>query len=183
MEIKLYKGAPENGNGREKKELELYTFLDKLKIPYDRADHEAAHTMEDCAAISEALGTHVCKNLVLQNRQGTMFYLLMMPADKPFKTKEITEQLSCARLSFVKEELMVELLGVTPGAATVFSLMKDLDRCVGLVIDRDLLRMPSVGAHPMVNTSTLKISLDDLLNKFLPAVRHDYTPVTLLGAD
>ena len=76
--------------GRLLKEMAVYELLDKLEISYQRVDHEAAATVEDCHDVDEALGIHICKNLFLCNRQKTDFYLLMMPGLKKFKTKELS---------------------------------------------------------------------------------------------
>ena len=87
--MKLFKGRPENTENREAREVRVYDFLDELGIEYIRTDHEPADTMEACNRIDAVLDVVICKNLFLCNRQKTVFYLLMMPGDKPFKTKEI----------------------------------------------------------------------------------------------
>ena len=83
---------------------EVLHLLEKLHIPFQYVSHDPANTMEDCKAISEALNVAVCKNLFLCNRQQTEFYLLCMPADKPFKTKDLSAQIGSARLSFGSAE-------------------------------------------------------------------------------
>ena len=55
--------------------------------------------MKACEKIDEILDAFICKNLFLRNQQATRFYLLMMPADKKFKTKELSKQIGSARLS------------------------------------------------------------------------------------
>ena len=175
----LYKGRPEDTDGRETKEIKVYDFLDSLGVEYDRVDHDVAMTMEDCAEIDKVLGSDTCKNLFLCNRQQTDFYLLLMPASKPFKTKDISAQLGTARLSFASEEQMVKYLGVTPGSATVLGLMNDKDREVNLVIDEDVLRGDSVGCHPCMNTSSIKIKTADMIQKVIPATKHTYRTVKL----
>ena len=104
--MELYSGRPADINSRLSKEVRVYDLLDKLGIEYKRADHPAAETMEACLEIEKVLGVEICKNLFLRNRQKTEFYLLMMPGSKPFKTKDITKQLGCARLSFAEAEFM-----------------------------------------------------------------------------
>lgn len=99
------KGRPADVTGRLEKEIRVYDLLDSLGVEYERIDHEAAFTMEACEKIDEALEAVVCKNLFLCNRQKTMFYLLMMPGDKPFKTKELSAQIGSARLSLRKKHL------------------------------------------------------------------------------
>ena len=88
--MELLKGRPADVGGREEREIRVYDFLDELGIEYFRTDHEEANTMEKCNEIDRILDTIICKNLFLCNRQKTDFYLLMMPGDKPFKTKDIT---------------------------------------------------------------------------------------------
>ncbi len=175
----IYKGRPENIDGRSEKEIRVYDLLDMLAIDYERADHEKAETMEACVEIDRALGTEMCKNLFLCNRQKTQFYLLLMPADKPFKTKELSAQLGCARLSFADAEDMEKYLGITPGSVSVMGLMNDTENSVQLLIDREIAESEYLGCHPCVNTSSIKVKTKDIFEKFLKNVRHDSITVDL----
>lgn len=157
----------------------VYALLDQIGIPYEVIHHEEAHTMEICQGIEKDLGAPICKNLFLCNRQQTDFYLLLIPGDKVFKTKYLSSQLGCARLSFAGEEFMESLLHIHPGSVSPMGLMNDTENKVRLIIDKDLTSEPFVGCHPCRNTATLKISMKDLLEKFAPAVHHDYTIVEL----
>lgn len=177
----LQNGRPSDLNGREARETRTYDFLDELNIPYTRLDHEKAETMELCREIDERLGAPICKNLFLCNRQGTAFYLLMMPGDKVFKTKELSAQIGSARLSFAGAENMLEFLDILPGSVSVLGLMNDHDCRVELLIDEDLLNNPFVGCHPCVNTSSLCLATEDVLKRFLPATGHTYRTVHLVG--
>lgn len=179
MEIKLYKGRPENCDGRSEKEIKVYDFLEKAGVGFERADHEPAMTMEICEDIDKTLGALICKNLFLCNRQKTSFYLLMMPGDKPFKTKDLSAQIDSSRLSFAEPELMEKYIGTTPGSASVLGLIFDTEREVRLLIDSDVLRSEFFGCHPCENTSSLKIKTSDLTEKILPALGHAYTKVEL----
>ena len=163
------------------KECAAYDLLERLDIPFTRADHPAAFTMEECEAVSQALHTPICKNLFLCNRQKTAFYLLLLPASKPFRTKEITAQLGCARLSFAGEEQLASLLHLTPGSATIFGLQYDTENRVQLVVDRDLLDEAYFGCHPCINTSTIRLKTSDVFDRLTHALHHDYTLVTLKG--
>lgn len=174
----LQTGRPENFADRLPKEQRCYDMLDRLGIAYGRVDHEHADTIEACHEIESTLGAKICKNLFLTNRQQTEFYLLLMPGDKPFKTKLLSKQIGTARLSFASPEHMQELLDITPGSVSVFGLMNDKGR-VYLVIDADLLKDEYIGFHPCINTSTLKIKTADIIEKFLPEVRHEYAVVEL----
>lgn len=177
--MELIKGRPDNCEGRLDREVRVYDFLDSLGIEYFRTDHDEANTMEVCNEIDKVLGTLICKNLFLCNRQKTDFYLLMMPGDKPFKTKDITKQLGCSRLSFADSEAMLEYLDIKPGAVSIMGLINDKDNKVRLVIDRAVVEEDTIGCHPCVSTSSLKIKTDDILNVYLPAVHHEPTFVEL----
>ena len=174
-------GGEPSPNGRLYKEMAVYDLLERLKIPYMRLDHGVTASVEDCHDVDRILGIHICKNLFLCNSQKTDFYLLMMPGDKKFKTKELSAQIHSARLSFAGPEYMEEFLNISPGSVSVMGLMNDRNKRVRLLIDQDILRDEYVGCHPCVNTSSLKIKTKDILDKFLPYVEHDYTAVELVG--
>ena len=179
--MELQKGRPENTDNRLDKEIRVYDFLDKLGIQYQRIDHEAAMTMEACEEIDRALGdnTTICKDLFLCNRQETDFYLLLMPGDKPFKTKDLSAQIHSARLSFAKPEYMEKYLDITPGSVSVLGLMNDSEKKVQLLIDEDVMKEPYFGCHPCINTSSLKFTTEDLMQKIIPALEHEPVTVTL----
>ncbi|MBR6664861.1 MAG: prolyl-tRNA synthetase associated domain-containing protein [Lachnospiraceae bacterium] len=170
--MELMKGRPADCTGRLEREVAVYDLLDELGIEYMRVDHEEANTMEACEAIDGALGTAMCKNLFLCNRQKTDFYLLMMPGDKPFKTKDLSQQIGSARLSFAEAEFMEEYLNILPGSVSVMGLMNDKEHHVQLLVDKEVMEGEAVGCHPCVNTSSLRLSMTDLREKFLPAVAH-----------
>lgn len=175
----LVKGRPENNNNRLEKEIRVYDFLDRIGIEYERVDHNNADTMEACVEIEKTLGAKICKNLFLCNRTKTEFYLLLMPSDKPFKTKDITKQIGCSRLSFANGEDMEKYLDIKPGAVSVMGLMNDKENKVKLLIDKSVATGAEIGCHPCVNTSSLKIKTNDILKIFLPAVNHLPTIVEL----
>ena len=177
--LKLEKGRPADCAGRLEKEVRTYDFLDKLNIEYERIDHEAAMTMEECADVDEALGAMICKNLFLCNRQETTFYLLMIPGDKKFKTKDLSAQIGSARLSFAKPEYMEKFLDITPGSVSVLGLMNDKEHQVKLLIDEEVLNSEYFGCHPCINTSSLRMRTADLIEKVLPAMEHDFVKVKL----
>lgn len=180
MELKLEKGRPVNNEGRLEKEIKTYDLLDSLGIIYERVDHEEANTMEACLEIDKVLAPAViCKNLFLCNAQKTKFYLLMIREDKKFKTKEISHQINSARLSFAAPEYMEQFLDITPGSVSVMGLMNDKENEVRLLVDEDILKEEYFGCHPCINTSSIRLKVKDIFEKFLPAVHHDYTIVQL----
>lgn len=157
----------------------VYDFLDSVGVEYVTLCHPAAFTMEECEAVRRDIGAPVFKNLFLTNRQQTDFYLLMIPADKPFKTKYLSSQLGCARLSFASAEKMEELLHIHPGAVSPLGLIHDKEHKVRLIIDRDLVTTGLYACHPCVNTASVAMTLRDLLDKVIPATGHPHTWVTL----
>ena len=175
----IEKGRPASCEDRLKKERKVYDLLDSLGIEYDRADHDAAMTMEACEEVDKALDVKICKNLFLTNRQGTAFYLLLIPGDKPFKTKDLSSQIGSSRLSFGSHELMEDILDITPGSLSVLGLMNDLDHDVTLLIDEDVISAEYFGCHPCINTSTLKFKTSDRTEKIIPALKHRPTMVKL----
>jgi len=178
MEIsEIFNTAP--AGGRSEAEMATFALLDRLGISYQRVVHPPADTMEDCAAISDVLGTRICKNLFLCNRQKTDFYLLAMPEDKPFHTKDLSHQIGSARLSFASPEAMVELLGCTPGSASVLGLMNDTEHKVRLLMDRETYEAEQFACHPCKNEGSLCMKTSDLLRVFLPHTGHDVTVVEL----
>ena len=171
--MELMKGRPENTEGRLPKEIRVYDFLDSLGIDYQRIDHEEAMTMEVCAAIDEALEATICKNLLLCNRQGTAFYLLMLPGDKVFKTSVLSKQIGSSRLSFASAEAMEQYLDITPGSVSVLGLMNDKENHVQLLMDQDVVKGEYIGCHPCINTSSLKLKTSDLIQRIIPAMGHE----------
>ena len=171
--MKLDTGRPADCSGRLEKEVRVYDLLDSLGVAYQRIDHEAAMTMEACAAIDEVLDAVICKNLLLCNRQCTVFYMLMMPGDKVFKTKDLSAQIGSSRLSFADSRYMEEFLDITPGSLSVLGLQNDKENRVQLLIDEDVLKHPFVGCHPCINTSSLRMETKDLMQTLIPALQHE----------
>ena len=177
--MKLENGRPADCSGRLPKEIRTYDLLDKLGVAYQRIDHEAAMTMEACAEVDACLGATICKNLLLCNRQNTAFYLLMIPGDKVFKTSVLSKEIGSSRLSFAKPEYMERFLDITPGSLSVLGLMNDRENHVQLLIDEDLLHGETIGMHPCINTSSLRIRTQDLMEKIIPAMDHPARIVSL----
>jgi len=177
--MEVYQGRPENWAARLPKEIRVYDLLDSLQIDYLRVDHEVVMTMEACREIDESLGMEICKNLLLCNRQKTNFYLLLIPGSKVFQTKELSKQIGTSRLSFASAEHMEQFLDITPGSLSVLGLANDIEQRVQLLIDEDILKCPTFGCHPCINTSTLRFSTQDLMQKLIPAMGHTPTMVRL----
>ena len=175
----LYNGTPEDLSDRLPKEIRTYDLLDFLHVPFSRLDHDETASIESCMEVEKLLGIHICKNLFLCNAQKTKFYLLMMPGTKKFKTKNLSKQINSARLSFASSEKMEELLDITPGSLSVLGLINDPECKVTLLADEDVLKGEYIGFHPCINTSSLRLSMQDLTDKIIPAMGHPLKTVNL----
>ena len=177
--MELYNGRPQDVSGRTEKEIRVYDYLDDLSISYSRLDHAPAFGSEEelCREIEDSLGARICKNLFLANRQRTRFYMLMIPEHKVFKSSDISKQAGSSRLHFAESEYMEELIGCTPGSASVMGLIYDTDHKVQLLVDDEVINAEYVGCHPCINTSSLRISSEDIFKRFVESTGHDFIVV------
>lgn len=171
MEMKIYKGAP-SFDGISEKEIKTYTLLSELGIEFERIEHEAAFTIAACEEIDKMFGTPLCKNLLLCNSQKNKFFMLLLPGDKQFDTKELRSQIGSSRLSFAPGEYMEQLLNITPGSLSVLGIANDTENKVTLILDKYVIEAPYICCHPCVNTASLKIKTEDILDKFIPHTNH-----------
>lgn len=173
----VHQGAPDDQ--RQGLESQAYDTLKKLGIPFERVDNDAVEAMADCVEISERLGAEIRKTVLLCNRQKTEYHMLIMSADKPFVTKDYSEAVGCARMSFASGDAMVELLGQPPGTASVMGLLNDGDGRVKLLIEESVANEDWFACNPGVNTSHIRFRTKDLVEKLLPAIGHGVTIIKL----
>lgn len=150
----------------------VYDILKSLGIPFRHEEHEYVHTMEDCDKVALSLGAPFFKNLFLQNRQGTEFFLLLIGEDKRFRTADVSKKIGRARLSFGNEDDLFRLLGLRPGAISPMGLIFDAGHEINLLIDSDLKNMDEACMHPCVGNESLSMKMSDFLNVFLPYTGH-----------
>ncbi len=156
---------------------EIYGLLRCLNIPFRKAEHPAASSMEELSAVEAQLrrpgaAQAFCKNLFLSNRQKTVFYLLLIREDKRFKTSVVSKLIGASRLSFGEADKLYELLGVHPGAITPLGLVFDAEHQVRLLMDRELLSLEEIYVHPCVNTATVALRTRDLTEIYFPFTGH-----------
>lgn len=174
----IYEGAP-SGEGRLDKEMKSYEVLEKLGIPFKRLDHEAIGTVEGCEAIEKKLDMPIYKNLFLCNSKKEQYYLLMMRGKKTFKSSSIAKQIGSTRLSFGTPDVLEDYLNLTPGSVSLLGLIFDTTHRVKVLLDESILQETYIGCHPCINTSSLKISRAELLEKFLAYTGHEPTFVKI----
>ena len=153
----------------------VYATLERLGIPFGRIDNDPAVTMEDCIAVDEALGVPTVKTLLLCNRQQTVFYLYVMPGDKPFSTKDFGAALQISRVSFAPADKLHDFLGTEVGATTPLSLIADPEKRVRLIIDKAAVEPESIGCPDGTTTCYMRLRTADLLEKFIPETGHEPT--------
>ena len=154
---------------------QVYAALERLEIPFGRIDNDPAVTMEDCIAIDQALGVPTMKTLLLCNRQQTVFYLYVMPGDKPFSTKDFGAALQISRVSFAPADKLHEFLGTEVGATTPLSLVADPENRVRLIIDKAAVTPDSIGCPDGTTTCYMRLRTADLLDKYIPETGHEPT--------
>ncbi|MFM9846170.1 MAG: prolyl-tRNA synthetase associated domain-containing protein [Hyphomicrobiaceae bacterium] len=159
---------------------DLFARLDQLGISTTTVDHQAVFTVAESTGLERSLPGGHTKNLFLKDAKDRLFLVIAQSAT-PVDLKSLHKTLGCARLSFGKPDLLMQVLGVPAGSVTAFSLINDRDHRVSVAIDAALMRHDSVNCHPLVNTATTNISRDDLL-KFIRACGHDPLIVGLNGS-
>ena len=146
-----------------------YELLEKLSISYTKLEHEAITSVRDTDIV---LPGQQVKNLCLKTKKGRQYYLVILRDEKIADLKHLAEALEVNRLSFVREDELMELLSVEPGKVTPFGLLYDTENKVQVVIDEEVDKNDTVGFHPFVNTATLNIPFVDFL-RFLDYVHHE----------
>lgn len=148
---------------------DLFAFFDKHHISHKTVEHAAAHTVEQAQAIREALnaqgellGGHA-KNLFLKCKKGSL-WLIVAQEDTPIRLNQMHKQLGCGRLSFGSPELMMQVLGISPGSVSPFALINDKTHSINLVLDEQLMKEEMLNFHPLSNTATTTLSSKDLLH-------------------
>ena len=150
----------------------VYEKLTKLNIPFERVDNDSVEAMEECVEISEKLGAEIRKTIVLCNRKKTLFFLVVLPAEKHFDTRTFCEKTGAPRVSFASAESMEEVLGVQPGSATIMSVLNDPNRRVQVVVDKEVADAEWFACNPGANTTHIKMKTEKLLNVVLPNALH-----------
>lgn len=165
---KTTKASLEN---RTETEVKVLKLLEKRSIPYELVDNDVVEAMEECLEVDKALGTEIRKSILLCNRKKTAFFLVVLPAAKHLDVKAVSKKLGVSGgLSFAREEYMEKFLKAKPGSASIMGLVNDEDRCVQLIMDKEVAKGEWLGCNTGINTSHLKIKTADLLTKFLPEI-------------
>ncbi|MEL7430861.1 MAG: YbaK/EbsC family protein [Pseudomonadota bacterium] len=150
---------------------DLMDYLDELGIKTETHDHEAVFTVEESSKIKQDIPGGHTKNLFLKDKKGN-FFLLVAEGSARIELNKVHGLIGASgRVSFGKPDMLMALLGITPGSVTAFCAMNDTENVVQVVIDEPLLKHDLINCHPLTNEATTTISREDLL-AFLKAVGH-----------
>lgn len=72
---------------------------------------------------------------------------------------------------------MLHYLDITPGSVSILGLMNDREKALHVYIDREVASDPWLGAHPCINTSTLRLETATVLDRFVPWTGHTATVI------
>jgi Ala-tRNA(Pro) deacylase len=150
---------------------ELFACLAALGVRVATVAHPPLHTVADSKLLrGEISGGHT-KNLFLKDRKD-QYFLLTVDEDAIVDLKTIHTVIGAAgKVSFGKPEALMELLGVVPGAVTVFGAVNDKEGKVKVFLDSGLMANDIINGHPLTNDATTSIAAADLI-KFLNATGH-----------
>jgi Ala-tRNA(Pro) deacylase len=152
---------------------QLFAYFDSLGIAHSTVHHPPMFTVADGRAWHNKIPGLHCKNLFMQDRKDRI-WLAVLPGDKRANANTLQQRIGSARLSFGKPDLLLEVLGVTPGAVTPFALINDTARRVTVVLDRDMMASQTINFHPLRNDASTTIATADLM-KFITAL--GYAPL------
>lgn len=158
---------------------ELFARLGALGIVTSTVEHEPVYTVAESEKLERQLAGGHTKNLFLKDAKERLF-LLIAESRSSVDLKALPKSIGSARLSFGKPDLLLEVLGVTPGSVTAFAVVNDISGRVTVLIDRALLRHDTINCHPLENTATTNIAREDLL-RFIRATGHEPRVVDLGG--
>lgn len=160
---------------------DLFDRLDELGIKTRTIEHDPVFTVAESSEVERQLpGAHT-KNLFLKDNKGALF-LVIANTQTRVDLKGLSRTLGAGRFSFGKPELLMEVLGVTPGSVTTFALINDIGLRVGVVVDDDLMRHETINRHPLENTATTNIAREDLL-RFIRSCGHEPRIAVLGGPE
>jgi len=161
---------------------DVYQFLADNHVEYERHDHPAVYTVADVERLVPPLPAAKTKNLFLRDKKGKRHFLVVVPAPKRVDIKGLGAVIGAGRLSFGSADRLKRYLGVDPGSVTILAIIRDPDHAVEVIFDEILWQEEAFQFHPLVNTSTLVISKDNLL-RFLDAAGYEIRSLDVPAQD
>ena len=140
----------------------IYSLLDQLAIRYQRFDHPPVFTCEEASRLLPDLPAAKTKNLFLRDPKSERLFLVVSPEERRVDLKALAAMLGVKRLSFGSPERLDAVLGLTPGSVTLLAMVRDSEQALELLVDEAICQAEQVQCHPLDNTATLIIRLDDV---------------------
>jgi Ala-tRNA(Pro) deacylase len=150
---------------------DLFAFLDRSGIPYERHDHAPVYTVEEALRHVPPLPGAKLKNLFLCDRKGKRHFLVTVGFDKRVDLKALARVMEVPQLRFGSPGRLWERLALEPGSVSLLGVINDANGAVEVVIDRFVWEQEALQCHPLVNTSTLVVTREDM-GRFLALTGH-----------
>ena len=156
----------------------LLEYLDSLGFETHTIDHEPLFTVSDSKQVTQDWSGGHTKNLFMKDKSSN-YFLLTAEQDTEIDLKSLHKLIGAkGRLSFGKPDMLLELLGVIPGAVTTFGLINDRESKVKFALDSRLTSYDTINCHPLTNEATTNIKYKDLIT-FIKSTNHDIQIVDL----
>lgn len=137
--------------------------LNQNNIEYTLYKHDAVYTVEEAKRLTGHIPGIHCKNLFLRNRSGKEHYLLVLEEDRKVDLKDLSILIGSSNLSFASKERLYKYLRLEPGSVSPLGLINDESRHVKVYFDKAVYQADLAAFHPNVNTSTIVIKTESLL--------------------
>jgi Ala-tRNA(Pro) deacylase len=151
--------------------MDIYQFFAEHEIEYERHDHPSVFTCEEANRLVPPLPAAKAKNLFLRDRKGRRHFLVVVGYEKVVDLKALSSLLGVSKLSLASPERLRRYLGVDPGSVSILGVVNDINKDVEIIVDQDLWPSRAFRCHPLVNTSTLVISRENI-KRFLDITGH-----------
>ena len=119
-------------------------------------------TVEDSKSLRGQIEGAHSKNLFLKDAKAN-FFLISIEESASIDLKKTMQQIQSKKLSFAKPEYLQDILGIEPGSVSPFALLNDIKKQVKFYLDRSFLDSETVNFHPLINTATVNISPQNLI--------------------
>jgi Ala-tRNA(Pro) deacylase len=158
-------------NSEQATEDDLMARFAALGIAAKTHRHALVFTVDEARALRGDLKGGHCKCLFLKDKKSAL-WLIVVEEDRAVDLKALSIAIGAARFSFGKPELLLETLGVAPGAVTPYAAINDLSGAVQIVLDQSLMDFAVLNFHPLHNAATTAIAPGDLVT-FLRDTGHE----------
>ena len=141
---------------------DLIRILNDHGFEYFIKEHAPLFTVEDSKALRGQIEGAHSKNLFLKDAKAN-FFLISIEESASIDLKKTMQQIQSKKLSFAKPEYLQDILGIEPGSVSPFALLNDTKKQVKFYLDRSFLDSETVNFHPLINTATVNISPQNLI--------------------